>query len=126
MAYRRAIDRGWDSRVKAQKDWKKKEALKRGLQGRATQHFWTAVESLRRLLMAQIEAFGTPDVVARQTAWRTAVRRAANDAYELACGKETPRQIRAYAIGYAVLFPSAKAAAPATPPSQEVHEESEA
>lgn len=109
VAYRRAVDRGWDARMDAQKEWSKKEALKRALQGRATQHFWTAAENLRWMLMDQIEAFGTPGFVVRQKAWRAAVRQAARAAYDLACGKETPRQMRAYAIGYAVLFPSSSA-----------------
>jgi hypothetical protein len=35
--------------------------------------------------------------------WRDEVRKAAHDAYEFACPHGTPRQLRAYAAGLAVL-----------------------
>jgi hypothetical protein len=39
-----------------------------------------------------------------KTAWGQSVWRAARAAYERACPHETPRQIRAYALGLRTLF----------------------
>lgn len=78
----------------------------------ATRHYWTAAEKLRPLLMAYIDTFELPQQTLEemhfaaekretaQTVWRKAVRHAAYEAYRLACGQETPRQIRAYALGW--------------------------
>ena len=93
---------------------------------KATQHYWTAIETDRHLLHARVRSVNTEDLPVLQALWQASARRSARDAYDLACGKETPRQIRAYAIGYKKLFPPVKSAAPATQPSQDVHEEEEA
>ncbi len=109
--YREQFDGGWKSRVestKPQDRWN----LKDKLHSTATRHYWTAVEKLRPLLMVHIETFEMSQatleemhVVAEkrettQTVWRKAVRHAAYDAYRLACGQETPRQIKAFALGW--------------------------
>lgn len=122
-AYRSSIDGGWTARVRASKD---KTKLRSDLHVRATQHYWTAIEADRHLLHARVRSVNTKDLPVLQRLWQANARRSARDAYDLACGKETPRQIRAYAIGYAVLFPTAKSAAPTTQPNQDVHEEEEA
>jgi CRISPR system Cascade subunit CasA len=98
--WREYEDGGWKGRVettKPQDRWKLKEKLR----GIATKHFWTSVEKLRPLLLAHIETLGTTAeaVEQSQARWRKAVWAAAFDAYRLACGQETPRQIRAYALG---------------------------
>lgn len=111
--HRKELDGGWEGRLKAAKD---KRKLQGQLHATATRHYWTAVEKLRPLLMAYVEAKGMPlqtqeqvETAAKksdetQAAWRKAMHGAARQAYELACGKETPRQIRAFALGLGKLF----------------------
>lgn len=122
-AYRSAVDAGWGPRLKFSKD---KFTLRSNLHVRATHHFWTSIEVDRHLLIDRVRSINTDDLFRLQGIWRSHLNRNARDAYDLACGKETPRQIRAYAIGYAVLFPSPKASIPAPQPSPAVHEEEEA
>lgn len=103
--YRRESDGGWEGRLemtKPQDRWKLKEKLRAA----ATHHYWTAVEKNRPLLMAHVETIGTTAEAAEQTrdAWHKAVHGAARQAYALACGQETPRQIRAFALGLGKLF----------------------
>lgn len=102
--YRRNIDKTWDSRCDAA--GKKKFALKNLLYSTATRSYWTTVEKRRHLLMAHIDAIGTTEeqVESTQKAWRSAVHKAAREAYIAACGQETPRQIRAFALGWKKLF----------------------
>lgn len=109
--YREQSDGGWKSRVemtKPQDRW----TLKEKLHGTATRHYWTAVEKLGPLLMAYVATKGMPmgtdeeiDLAVQRTEetqkiWRDAVHRAARESYKLACGRETPRQIRAFALGW--------------------------
>lgn len=99
--YRRAIDGGWEGRLKTAKN---KGALKGQLRATATRHYWTSVEKLRPLLVVHVEAVNTSDFEPACDRWRSAVHAAARDAYGLACGRETPRQIRAFALGWERLF----------------------
>lgn len=113
--YRKESDGGWEGRIemtKPQDRWKLKEKLRAA----ASHHYWTAVEKKRPLLMAHVEAKGMPlqtqeqvKTAAKkseetQAAWHKAVHGAARQAYALACGQETPRQIRAFALGLGKLF----------------------
>lgn len=103
--YRKESDGGWEGRLemtKPQDRWKLKEKLRAA----AVHHYWTAVEKLRPLLMAQVEAIGTTAEAVEKSrfAWHKAVHGAARQAYTLACGQETPRQIRAFALGLGKLF----------------------
>lgn len=98
--WREYEDGGWKGRVettKPQDRWKLKERLRET----ATKHFWTSVEKLRPLLLAHIETLGTTaDAVEQSRAhWRKAVWAAAFEAYRLSCAQDTPRQIRAFAVG---------------------------
>ncbi|MDR4519963.1 MAG: type I-E CRISPR-associated protein Cse1/CasA [Nitrosomonas sp.] len=103
--YRKESDGGWEGRLemtKPQDRWKLKEKLRA-----ATAHYyWTAVEKNRPMLVAHVEAIGTTAEAVEKTreAWRKAVHGAARQAYALACGQETPRQIRAFALGLGKLF----------------------
>ena len=101
--YRKELDGGWEGRIKGTRD---KNKLRGQLHATATRHFWTAVEKLRPLLMAHMESIDTTADTVEQTrsAWRKAVHGAARQAYQLTCGQETPRQIRAYALGLDKLF----------------------
>lgn len=103
--YRKESDGGWEGRLemtKPQDRWKLKEKLRAA----AAHHYWTAVEKNRPLLMAHVEAIGTTAEAVEKTrdAWHKAVHGAAREAYALACGQETPRQIRAFALGLGKLF----------------------
>lgn len=103
--YRKESDGGWEGRLemtKPQDRWKLKEKLRAA----AAHHYWTAVEKKRLLLLAHVEAIGTTAETVEQTrnAWHKAMHGAARQAYALACGQETPRQIRAFALGLGKLF----------------------
>ncbi len=96
--YRREIDGGWEGRVKsAGKDVGK---LKAKLHSVATSHYWTAVEKNLGLLMAHIEAIGTDKAISSQEEWQRMLFSSARDAYRVACGQETSRQIKAFAKGW--------------------------
>jgi len=99
--WRREIDPDWEQKVKTA--GKAKSALKERLRSIATNHFWTAVEKNVPLLLAYTSSFGESDGDQTKRLWRRAVHRAAREAYELACGRETPRQLRAFAMGLRVL-----------------------
>lgn len=71
----------------------------------ACAHFWTEVEQKVSSLMAVAEntsLLGT-DMNWGGTEWGRVVLRAARSAFDRACPHETPRQIRAYAIGQKLL-----------------------
>ena len=93
------------------------------IQSNATAQFWTDIESaVPRLL----EVAAAPEILGlnrkwHKTAWGQSVWRAARAAYERACPHETPRQIRAYALGLKTLF-----AAPAVRGEVETEKEAEA
>ncbi|MBZ5514847.1 MAG: type I-E CRISPR-associated protein Cse1/CasA [Acidobacteriia bacterium] len=76
------------------------------IQSNAAAQFWTDIESaLPRLLevAAAPESLGLKSEW-NKTAWGQSLWRAARAAYERACTRETPRQIRAYALGLKTLF----------------------
>ena len=92
------------------------------IQNKAGAQFWTDVEvSVPRLLevAADLSSLGLNEEW-HKTAWGQAVWRAARKAYERACPHETPRQIRAYALGLREL-----AAAPGGRPEDEAEKEAE-
>lgn len=101
--YRIGIDGDWERKLdKAKQD---KWALKEKLSFSATTHYWTTVEKNLSLLMAHIGAIGTEASMPTRDAWRKMLFSAACEAYRVACGQETPRQIRAYAKGFQKLQP---------------------
>ena len=105
--YRRNIDGFWDQRIKlADKD---QNVIKAKLHSTATRAYWTAVEKQRYLLMACVDALGTDGLELARQVWGKALHKAARDAYITACGQETPRQIRAFALGWKKLFAEKKA-----------------
>jgi CRISPR system Cascade subunit CasA len=93
------------------------------VQANAAFQFWTDIEgAVPRLL----EAAAAPQSLGlrsewHKTSWGKSVCRAASDSYEHACPHETPRQIRAYALGLKTLF-----AAPAEHAEVETEREAEA
>jgi len=96
--YRMELDAGWEGRLKSAGS--SKGDLKAKLHSTATTHFWTRVETHLPLLMTFVDALGTDAAPVAQSAWRQAVRRAAEEAYETVCGKETARQLRAFSLGW--------------------------
>ena len=76
------------------------------IQSKAAAHFWTAMEfGVPRLLeiAEHPEKLGLPPEW-HKTDWGRAVSSAIRAALEVACPHETPRQIRAYALGLKALF----------------------
>lgn len=72
----------------------------KGLGSTASTHYWTTVESNLQLLMKYIEALGTDDVISTKQLWRSKLFTAAREAYRMACGQDTPRQMKAFAKGW--------------------------
>lgn len=95
--YRKEMDAGWERRVKSARDDRAK------LQALASTHYWTTVEKNLPLLMAYIKSWGTDEAGPARDIWRKKMASAARDAYRIACGQETPRQMRAFAKGWNVL-----------------------
>ncbi len=98
--YRKEIDDDWQKVLSGKKRVKNTWELKNKLHSIATTHYWTAIEKNLPLLMRHIEALGTDQAISSRDAWRKMLYRTARDAYQVACGKETPRQIRAFAKGW--------------------------
>lgn len=90
----------------------KAELRKRGdlVKQKAASHYWTAIEQKVPLLLALVSDPSPlrPEGSAREqwgaTAWGRALATAAREAYELACPRGTPRQMKAYALGLSALF----------------------
>jgi CRISPR system Cascade subunit CasA len=96
--YRRTLDGDWDKRLeRAGPDKPKVQARMRSL---ATTHYWTNLEKRLGLLLNHLDALGTESAVSTRDAWRALVWASARDAYKVACGQETPREIRAFAAGW--------------------------
>ncbi len=104
--YRRAVDGGWEGRVKSNKN---KNELKSKLASRSLNHFWTSVEGYRALLLTQAEKLGTEEGVAAEAEWEEILVKISRVAYTAACPADTPRQMRAFAEGWRCLY-SKKAA----------------
>jgi CRISPR system Cascade subunit CasA len=95
---------------------------RRHIRGNAAAQFWTDIENAVPRLM---EIAAAPKDLGlkfewHKTAWGQSVWRAARESYERACPHETPRQIRAYALGLNTLF-----AAPAERAKVETEQEAE-
>jgi len=95
--YRKIIDGSWEKKVEKAKD---KWELKAKLHSIATIHYWTTVEKNLSLLLAHIEAIGSEHAIPTREAWHKILFSAAHDAYRVACGQATPRQIRAFVKGW--------------------------
>ncbi|RJP92405.1 MAG: type I-E CRISPR-associated protein Cse1/CasA [Desulfobacteraceae bacterium] len=97
--YRSTIDKDWISRVKRTQA-KEQNSLKDRLAQMAFLSYWTSVEKNLPLLWTHIEALDTAASVPSRDAWRKRLFASACDAYRIACGQETPRQMRAFAKGW--------------------------
>jgi CRISPR system Cascade subunit CasA len=95
--WRKEMDPDWNQKLKAA--GKEKKVLQERLRSIATNHFWTAVEKNLPLLLAYTASLAENDNDKRKKLWRKAIHRSAREAYKLACSRESPRQLRAFAIG---------------------------
>ncbi|MBI5552156.1 MAG: type I-E CRISPR-associated protein Cse1/CasA [Desulfobacterales bacterium] len=100
--YRSSIDGDWNQRV-GRTQPKDQFALKMRLAETAFSSFWTMVEKNLPILFRHIEAIGTNDAIPTRDSWRRMTFSAACKAYKVACGQETPRQIRAFSEGWSKL-----------------------
>lgn len=96
--YRKEIDNDWENRLERAKQGKWE--LKTKLHSVATRHYWTIVEKNLSLLYSHIEAIGTDAAIPTREIWRKILFSTACQSYGLACGHETPRQMRAFAKGW--------------------------
>ncbi len=96
-AYRKNVDGDWEKRIERAKE---KWMLRAKLHSIATTHYWTSVEKNLSFLMTHIESIGTDNAIPTREAWRKMLFASACDAYRVACGQETPRQMRAFAKGW--------------------------
>lgn len=99
--WRREMDPDLEQKLKAAGKDKKK--LWERLCSIATNHFWTAIERSLPLLLTYTSSFGEDDNDKRKKIWRRAVSRSARESYELACSRESPRQLRAFTLGLRIL-----------------------
>jgi CRISPR system Cascade subunit CasA len=97
--YRSAIDSDWSPRVKRTQP-KEQGALKNRLAQTALLSYWTAVEKNLSFLINHIEAVGSDEAIPTRETWRKRLFSSACEAYKVACGQETPRQMRAFAKGW--------------------------
>lgn len=96
--YRQQTDGGWQGRLRSA--GAKKGELLEQLRSHATRHYWTRLEGYRHLLLRHVELFGTEDGLNALKHWQATVNDTAREVYRLVCGMETPRQVRAYALGW--------------------------
>lgn len=96
--YRTEIDGGWEGRLKGAGP--SKGELKVKLHSTATTHYWTNVEKNLTLLLEHIKVIGTDDAIPSREIWRKMLFATAREAYRIACGQETPRQMKAFAKGW--------------------------
>jgi CRISPR system Cascade subunit CasA len=119
--YRTAIDADWTPRVNRTQA-KNQGKLRNRLAETALLSYWTAVEKNLSLLMAHINAIGTDAAIPTRDSWRKMLFSTACDAYRIACGQETPRQIRAFAKGWQRLTVTKNETTDETSPTREDQE----
>lgn len=111
--YRQAIDNDWNPRVKRAQA-RDQSTLRDRVAQAALLSYWTTVEKNLQLLMEHIEAIGSDAAIPTREAWRKMLSSAAREAYRIACGQETPRQMRAFVEGWQKLTGSRNTHQPVT------------
>ncbi|GKT09234.1 type I-E CRISPR-associated protein Cse1/CasA [Desulforhabdus sp. TSK] len=111
--YRQTIDNDWNSRVKRAQA-RDQGTLRDRVAQTALLSYWTTVEKNLPLLMEHIEAIGSDAAIPTREAWRKMLSSAAREAYRIACGQGTPRQMRAFAEGWQKLTGSRHSHEPVT------------
>jgi hypothetical protein len=92
-------------------DFSRKQNSDRGkkVKNQAAMRFWTALEHkaepvlLHDVALNSLKYWNGGENWMDNSPWGREVSKAANEAYEFACPHSTPRQLRAYAAGLAVL-----------------------
>ena len=97
--YRTNIDNDWTPRIKRTQA-RDQTALKERLAQSAFLSYWTAIENNLSLLRTHIETVGSDAAIPTREAWRKMLFSAVCEAYRVACGRETPRQMRAFVKGW--------------------------
>ncbi len=100
--YREEEDGYWKRRIE-NTEAKKRGGLKNKLAETALLSYWTTVEKNLVLLMKHIESIGYENAISTRDVWRKMLFTTACDAYRVACGQETPRQMKAFSKGWGVL-----------------------
>lgn len=100
--WRKETDHGWEGRLKSAGAGKRDLSAK--LHSIAITHYWTKVESQLSSLFRYIDSLGTDQLNLAKEAWHKMLIEAAVDAFEVACSRETPRQIRAFSMGWSKLM----------------------
>ena len=118
--YRKEIDGGWEGKLKSAGP--KSGKLKNMLHSLATNHYWTMVEKNLSLLFSHIESIGAEEAILTRKKWRNMLFYAACEAYRIACGQETPRQIKAFSVGWSKLIKKSKESNPETTDIKEEEE----
>lgn len=121
-----ALADGWSSRIKSAIEfYKKKMDLAMVSFSNAAAHYWTAVEQSVPDLFAitanphELFPDGATQPNWSATCWGRALARHAREAYDLACPRQTPRQLQAYVEGLKSLF---EAQPTSTPTEESDHE----
>lgn len=92
------LDPDWVSRIKRTQA-KNRNTLRDRLAQSASLSYWTTVENNLSHLMNHINTIGTEAAIPTRKKWRKMLYASACESYHLACGQETPRQMRAFAKG---------------------------
>jgi len=100
--YRKAIDPGWEKRLEEDRKARNK------LFATPMTYFWTSAEANLKLLINCFKKFGTDEFVPKIREWRLLLFSAAEESYEITCGQETSRQLKAFIKGWEVLHRRAK------------------
>ncbi|MDD2661108.1 MAG: type I-E CRISPR-associated protein Cse1/CasA [Methylococcales bacterium] len=107
--YRIVTDDDWKNLVKRKSKGKSSEIDRKKYEifkNKAICHYWTLLEKQRHLLMQYIDLLGSEFDKEREEAkakWRRAIRSAVRETYQTLCSQNTPRQVRAYVAGWAIL-----------------------
>jgi len=110
--YRALIDGEWNALIKrvAKKSTSEIDRKRRYIFRKNTiNHYWTVIEKQRHLLMYYISLLGTEQDKDREKAkkaWLEAINHAVKDTYRTLCSQEGSRQIKAYVVGWHILYPS--------------------
>ena len=96
--YRRAVDGGWEGRLKSAGPSKVELTMK--LHSCASTNYWTSIEKQLGLLIDCVEAIGSDEALTKRDTWRRMIFGTALDVFRTICGQETPRQMKAFAAGW--------------------------
>ncbi|MFA5903813.1 MAG: CRISPR-associated helicase Cas3' [Desulfobacula sp.] len=99
--YRNGIDSSWKKAVKENRNLKSK------LDNKAFAIFWTRIEGELDTLFSYVGSLGEDADKVRilRAIWRKYVGRIIRESYEILCGRESARQLKAFVAGLKDLFP---------------------